>query len=91
MIPNRPVKGLLLNVGYASFSAELMELERVMARQDALGGTGELNHAVLAADVGIVIGVGESGASLVFDEITVEIYIVRGEDELRIPGHAKVL
>lgn len=58
-------------------------MKGVVARHDAIGRARKANHALLVADVGRVVGVGESGAGFVFDEIAIEVQIVGGKDEGR--------
>lgn len=70
-----------LDPGDASLSGEFLELKDVMSWHDAIRRAGKLDHAVLIADVGGVVGVGESGAGLVFEEIAIEVNIVGSEDE----------
>jgi hypothetical protein len=67
------IGGLLLNFGKASLSGEFLKLKGVVARHDAIGRASKLNHAVLIADVGGVVRVGEGGAGFVFDEIAIEV------------------
>src|SRR5215813_5183878 len=49
----------------ASLRGVLLELQRVVARDDAIDGAGQLDHALLGPDVGGPVGVRERGAGLV--------------------------
>ena len=66
-------------------------MKGVVAWHDAIERARKLDHAVLVADVGGVVSVGEGGAGFVFDEIAIEVQIVGGEDERRSPLHAEIL
>ena len=60
-------------MGNACLSGEFLKLKGVVARHDAIGRPRKANHAILVADVGGVVSVGEGGAGFVFDKIAIEI------------------
>ena len=66
-------------------------MKGVVAWHDAIGRARKLDHALLIADVGRVVGVGESGAGFVFGEIAIEVQIVGSKDERRSAFHAEIL
>ena len=83
----------LFDFGDAAVGAggELLELQGVMAGNNAVHGTGQFDHSRLSGDVGGVIGVGERGAGQVQRKIEIEIAIVGSENERRISLDAEIL
>jgi hypothetical protein len=62
-----------------------------VARDDAVRGAGELDHALLGVDVRRLVGLAERRAGLALGEVAVEIAVVRRQDERRIAVDAEVL
>ena len=68
---------------HAALRRVLLELQRVVAGNDAIDGAGKLNHAFLILDVCRVIRIAERGAGHVRFQIAVEIGIVGGQHKAR--------
>src|SRR5260370_33992444 len=70
----------LLDFGDATGGWEALELEGIVAGDDAFFSAGELHHAFLRLDVGRAIGLGKRGARGMRIEIAVKIAVVGRED-----------
>src|SRR5207245_3150836 len=86
-----PGRAALLDFCHAADGGEALELQSVVAGNDAVRGAGELDHALLILDVGGLVRFAERRAGLVLGEVAVEITVVGSEHEGRIAVHAAVL
>jgi hypothetical protein len=59
------LQSLLFDFGDAACGGELLELEGIVAGDDAVGGAGEVDHSQLCGDIGWVIVIAECGAGKV--------------------------
>ena len=75
-----------------SYGRIFLELQSVVPGDNAIHiPPSQLNHTLLIANVGSVVGVRECGAGFAFDEIAIEIAIVGGQNEGRIAFDAEIL
>src|SRR5450631_2616733 len=75
----------------AALRREFPELKEIVARDDAVHGAGEMDHALLILDIRGLVRFAERGAAFVLGEVAVEVAIVGSEDEGRVALDADVL
>src|SRR5579863_7370444 len=76
---------------HAPLGRKFLKLQCIVARHNAIGRAGELNHALLVLDIRCMVRLAERRAGLTLREVAIQVDAVRCQHEWRIAVDSQVL